>query len=175
MAKTKKPEQPPAKLAVTCTYFKPTGEFVLKATARYYTWRFEGCVSAGDIGRRLMELRRMPGQKSGIWNGPYICHPADRPPQLIDPANPAPHKPPFAPDVVYTIAESEERLGLCLGGPYPNLEEAKRFVSDCPTAVIVRHSPVSVRIVSHWSDVYHDWKDRTNPPNVKEGHREEED
>lgn len=70
-------------MIVKCIYFKSSG--------KYYT---EGSINVDDsvinefiypraIGKRLNELKMLPGLNSGEWKHSFVCYPEDLYPELI--------------------------------------------------------------------------------------------
>lgn len=54
---------------VTCAYFKASGKYYTEGAAAYPASLFEECIYPRDYGRRLLELKRLPGLQSGTWSG----------------------------------------------------------------------------------------------------------
>lgn len=73
-------------IAVTCVYFKPSGKWYTDGTDEFPKSLFEGCIYPRDYGRRLNELKLLPGLQSGTWNdGPFTVDVQDKYVELVIP------------------------------------------------------------------------------------------
>lgn len=70
---------------IECTYFKASGEYYTNAKARYPLSWFDGYIDPKEYGQLLNKRKKLPGLENGTWDGPFVCHPQDKYPELILP------------------------------------------------------------------------------------------
>jgi hypothetical protein len=71
-------------LKIKCTYFKEGGKYYTEGEDEFPSDLFEHHFNPRQYGRRLLELKRLPGIAGGTWDGPFVIevHPSPGYPEL---------------------------------------------------------------------------------------------
>lgn len=77
---------------IKCTYFKPSGKYYADGCEWFAKKLFEGCIYPISYGKRLLELKSLPGLRSGIWDGPFTVKVQGKYTELVIPTPPRSEK-----------------------------------------------------------------------------------
>lgn len=64
-------------VTIKIVYFKSSGKFYADHAGDYEVTLFTGCHSPADVGRKLRELRKLPGTANNTWDGIFMVDFAD--------------------------------------------------------------------------------------------------
>ena len=68
---------------IECYYYKKSGKYYTHAKERFPVDIFKGCVYPRDYGKRLLEMKALPGLESGTWEHSFTVHVEDKYPELV--------------------------------------------------------------------------------------------